>query len=56
MKLSYETLEKRLNSALKRIEELRKLYEQLWNDYHNAQLRIMRLEEENDYLRQKLGG
>lgn len=53
---SRETLTKRLDSALKKIDELRKLYEKLWNDYHQAELRIMRLEEENYYLRQKLGG
>ncbi len=53
---SRETLTRRLNSALKKIEELRKLYEDLWDNYHQAQKLIMRLEEENDYLRQKLGG
>lgn len=53
---SRETLTRRLNSALKKIEELRKLYEKLWDDYHQAQKLIMRLEEENEYLRQKLGG
>lgn len=53
---SRETLTRRLNSALKKIEELRKLNEKLWDDYHQAQKLIMRLEEENDYLRQKLGG
>lgn len=55
-KLSRETLEKRLNASLKKLEEFGKLNEKLWDDYHQAQKLIMRLEEENEYLRQKLGG
>lgn len=50
---SRETLTRRLNLAFKKIDELRKLYEKLWDDYHQAQKLIMRLEEENEYLRQK---
>lgn len=50
-KLSKNTLEKRLKSALKKIKELIKLYEKLWNDYHIAQRRIIFLEEENHMLR-----
>lgn len=55
-KLSKETLEKRLNDALKALEQERKLNLKLWNDFHNAQIRIQYLENENSMLRLKDGG
>lgn len=54
-KLSRETLEKRLNAALKALSEERKMNLKLWNDFHNAQIRIQYLENENSMLRLKDG-
>lgn len=53
-KLSRETLEKRLNASLKKLEEFGKLNEKLWDDYHQAQKRIVFLEEENHMLRDRI--
>lgn len=44
-------LEKRLNSALKRIEQLEKLNKDQFNRLHKTEDRNMHLEEENAYLR-----
>lgn len=54
-KLSRETLEKRLNDALKALNQERKMNLKLWNDFHNAQIRIQYLENENSMLRLKDG-
>lgn len=54
-KLSRETLEKRLKAALKALSEERKMNLKLWNDFHNAQIRIQYLENENSMLRLKDG-
>ena len=54
-KLSRETLEKRLNDALKALEQERKMNLKLWNDFHEAQIRIQYLENENSMLRLKDG-
>lgn len=55
MKLSRETLEKRLNAAIKALDQERKMNLKLWNDFHDAQVRIMQLENENSMLRLKDG-
>ena len=52
-KLSRETLEKRLKDALKALEQERKMNLKLWNDFHEAQIRIQYLENENSMLRLK---
>jgi flagellar capping protein FliD len=44
-------LESRLNSALKRIEQLEKLNKDQFNRLHDTEVRNMHLEEENAYLR-----
>lgn len=54
-KLSRETLEKRLKATLKALSEERKMNLKLWNDFHNAQIRIQYLENENSMLRLKDG-
>lgn len=54
-KLSRETLEKRLNAALKALNQERKMNLKLWNDFHEAQIRIQYLENENSMLRLKDG-
>lgn len=54
-KLSRETLEKRLNAALKALDQQRKMNLKLWNDFHEAQIRIQYLENENSMLRLKDG-
>lgn len=54
-KLSRETLEKRLNAALKALDRERKMILKLWNDFHEAQIRIQYLENENSMLRLKDG-
>ena len=54
-KLSRETLEKRLKAALKALDRERKLNLKLWNDFHNSQIRIQYLENENSLLRLKDG-
>ena len=54
-KLSRETLEKRLNAALKALDQQRKMNLKLWNDFHDAQIRIQYLENENSMLRLKDG-
>lgn len=54
-KLSRETLEKRLKDALKALEQERKMNLKLWNDFHEAQIRIQYLENENSMLRLKDG-
>lgn len=54
-KLSRETLEKRLKAALKALSEERKMNLKLWNDFHEAQIRIQYLENENSMLRLKDG-
>lgn len=54
-KLSRETLEKRLNAALKTLDQERKMNLKLWNDFHEAQIRIQYLENENSMLRLKDG-
>lgn len=54
-KLSRETLEKRLNAALKALAQKRKMNLKLWNDFHEAQIRIQYLENENSMLRLKDG-
>ena len=54
-KLSRETLEKRLNAALKALDQQRKMNLKLWNDFHEAQIRIQFLENENSMLRLKDG-
>lgn len=54
-KLSRETLEKRLNDALKALDRERKMNLKLWNDFHNAQIRIQYLENKNSMLRLKDG-
>lgn len=54
-KLSRETLEKRLDAALKELDQERKMNLKLWNDFHEAQIRIQYLENENSMLRLKDG-
>ena len=54
-KLSRETLEKRLNAALKALNQERKMNLKLWSDFHEAQIRIQYLENENSMLRLKDG-
>ena len=54
-KLSRETLEKRLNAALKALDQERKMNLKLWNDFHEAQIRIQYIENENSMLRLKDG-
>lgn len=54
-KLSRETLEKRLNNALKALDRERKMNLKLWSDFHEAQIRIQYLENENSMLRLKDG-
>lgn len=54
-KLSRETLEKRLDAALKALDQERKMNLKLWNDFHEAQIRIQYLENENSMLRLKDG-
>lgn len=54
-RLSRETLEKRLNCALKLLDKERVLNSKLWNDFHAAQIRIQYLENENSMLRLKDG-
>ena len=54
-KLSRETLEKKLNAALKALNQERKMNLKLWNDFHEAQIRIQYLENENSMLRLKDG-
>ncbi|MEE0559670.1 MAG: hypothetical protein UC361_09595 [Bulleidia sp.] len=54
-KLSRETLEKRLNAAIKALDQERKMNLKLWNDFHEAQIRIQYLENENSMLRLKDG-
>ncbi len=54
-KLSRETLEKRLKDALKALDQERKMNLKLWNDFHEAQIRIQYLENENSMLRLKDG-
>lgn len=54
-KLSRETLEKRLNAALKALDHERKMNLELWSDFHEAQIRIQYLENENSMLRLKDG-
>lgn len=54
-KLSRETLEKRLNAALKALAQERKMNLKLWSDFHEAQIRIQYLENENSMLRLKDG-
>lgn len=54
-KLSRETLEKRLNCALKLLDKERDLNSKLWKDFHDAQTRIQYLENENSMLRLKDG-
>lgn len=44
-------LENRLNSALKRIEQLEKLNKDQFSRLHEAEVRNMHLEEENAHLR-----
>lgn len=47
-----EKLRTKLNIALKRIEMLEKMSKEMFKENHEANLRIMQLEEENAYLRQ----
>lgn len=54
-KLSRGTLEKKLNAALKALDQERKMNLKLWNDFHEAQIRIQYLENENSMLRLKDG-
>lgn len=54
-KLSRETLEKRLNAAIKALDQERKMNLKLWSDFHEAQIRIQYLENENSMLRLKDG-
>jgi hypothetical protein len=47
-----EKLRTKLNIALKQIEMLEKMNKDMFKENHEANLRIMQLEEENAYLRQ----
>lgn len=47
-----EKLRTKLNIALKQIEMLEKMSKEMFKENHEANLRIMQLEEENAYLRQ----
>ncbi len=53
-KLSKETYERRLNSALKQLDKMRKINTELFESNHKSQVRIMQLEEENAYLRDEI--
>lgn len=47
-----EKLRTKLNIALKQIEMLEKMSKEMFKENHEANLRVMQLEEENAYLRQ----
>lgn len=47
-----EKLRTKLNIALKQIEMLEKMNKDMFKENHEANLRVMQLEEENAYLRQ----
>lgn len=47
-----EKLRTKLNLALKQIEMLEKMNKDMFKENHEANLRIIQLEEENAYLRQ----
>ena len=47
-----EKLRTKLNLALKQIKMLEKMNKDMFKENHEANLRVMQLEEENAYLRQ----
>ena len=47
-----EKLRTKLNIALKQIEMLENMNKDMFKENHEANLRVMQLEEENAYLRQ----